>query len=259
MLYTVLFFFLFSEGHAVTNMSLTNLVEKDRHYYRVKKPEHLKGNYVVAAQTDEKIIAITFDDGPIKATHKLTRVLKELECPATFFLIAKNVRYKHQRHYSSPLFEVGIHGFAHDNYGRWAFQHVDKEIKKAKAAMSKYNLKTKYFRPPYGAVSGNLSKSLKDNCLTGIMWSLDAEDWTPGQYGAGEAMVDDLSSRLEPGSIVLFHDTVNCNLLKKFITNAREQGYKIVSLSELLKRDRIIVRKVKKEIKPVWEGRSWTL
>ena len=57
----------------------------------LKKNQMTLKPFFFRANTSLKIVALTFDDGPNRATSKIMKVLKRYNTPATFFLISKNL------------------------------------------------------------------------------------------------------------------------------------------------------------------------
>ncbi len=91
----------------------------------------------------------------------------------------------------------------------------------------------KLFAPPYGefnqeivAVAGNLGYRT-------IMWTIDTIDW---QRPAPEIIIRRVVDKIKAGAIILMHPTVpTVQALERIIQNVQGQGYKLVTVSELLK------------------------
>ncbi len=246
----LLFFSLISSLNCSTAIVLKSAIEKEKSHHILINKDEIIGKLIVAAKTEEKVVALTFDDGPNFNTTKLIKLLKEEECPATFFLIGGSLKNKKRILflYKDPLFEIGMHGFYHDDYSKYSFKKLESEMENMIKVFSQYDLKSRYFRPPYGAVNYNLSQNLKKNSLIGVMWSIDSEDWKY-KTSSKDNFVSNIIDSLEPGSIILLHEKMEISFIKSLVDNIRALDYKIVPLSEIINEDKIYCREIVKEVK----------
>ncbi len=188
--------------------------------------------FAFRADTDEKIVALTFDDGPTAHARQITATLEGHACPATFFLIAGRLDEANLAAYDHELFEVGIHGYEHRKFTIYDRETSHDQIHRARQAMQGLGLFPRYFRPPYGVINGDLKDALQTEGLSGILWSLDSLDWNSL---AGEDLVKQVTSGLCPGTIVLLHECpATAKALPGIIEGIRAQGFHIVPLESLL-------------------------
>jgi len=193
----------------------------------------LKHGFFFKAATDRKMVALTFDDGPLKRTPALLRFLKRHDVPATFFLLAPQINRHNAPLYDDPLFTVGLHSYHHINYRKASRKKIRRELDRALQHMHRYGMEPYYFRPPYGMVSHALLDALGQHHLQGILWSLDTEDWN-GRRGA--RLYRRVLRSLSPGSVLLMHDqSVSLRDLGKLIDGIYAKGYRIVPLRELVR------------------------
>lgn len=148
-----------------------------RHYLR-HLPREVSQTLFFRADTQRKIVAITFDDGPLANTSKLIRFLKARQTPATFFLPAGQLDARKARLYDDPLFETGIHGYRHDDFRRLSPTRTRRELERAIRRFERYHLRHDLFRPPYGMMSRSLARILQERRIRGVIWSLDSRDWS---------------------------------------------------------------------------------
>jgi peptidoglycan/xylan/chitin deacetylase (PgdA/CDA1 family) len=196
--------------------------------YKIKKGK--REEYV---QTEEKIVAITFDDGPSVNSEKILSALMKHDCPAAFFIIGANIGMDNIGQYRDPLFETGVHGFTHDNFSTYDKEKCFAEVGRACNAFEVFGIRPVYFRPPYGAITDDLKNALIKNNLTGILWSLDSLDWAKL---SGGKLLERVLSNIQNGDIVLFHETQwTAEELENIITGIRDKGFTIVPLDYLLK------------------------
>ncbi|MBS1627789.1 MAG: polysaccharide deacetylase family protein [Bacteroidetes bacterium] len=153
-------------------------------------------------KTDEKIIYLTFDDGPHEvATPFVLNILKKYNAKATFFCIGKNVQL-HPDIYTTIIEEghsVGNHTFNHLNGWKVSDEIYFNDIKKAADV-----IQSSLFRPPYGRIKKSQTKILKTNYNI-IMWSVLSGDFDIKI--SPEKCLNNVISNIKNGSVVVFHDS----------------------------------------------------
>jgi peptidoglycan/xylan/chitin deacetylase (PgdA/CDA1 family) len=196
-------------------------------------------------ESDERLIALTFDDGPRPEwTNMVLRTLERFETPATFFVVGRRVRKyatvlrgKVERH------EIGNHTWNHLDLARRSQDEAYHDLKQAHSAIVEVTGKTPtLFRPPYGHFGGSAVLAADRFGYELVLWSLQmAESDFPGDpRGHARHIV----SRVLPGTILLAHDInaagrdrrVALDGLPDMITALRGQGYEFVTVSELMRR-----------------------
>ncbi|WP_297454097.1 polysaccharide deacetylase family protein [Persephonella sp.] len=204
-------------------------------YLSKKDPQIVKSFYFKAnTNTNKKIIALTFDDGPSENGYTLVPVLKKYKVPATFFWIANRIPKYEINRYNSELFIIGVHTYSHLNYDKLTEKEILNDVEKALDIFHENNLNPKYFRPAYGIVNQGIVKALRKNHLKGILWSIDSMDWK--YFENQQIIIQNVVNHLSPGSIILMHETrTKPETLEIIIKEITKQGYKIVPLTEILK------------------------
>jgi polysaccharide deacetylase family sporulation protein PdaB len=195
---------------------------------------------IYKASITEKVIALTFDISWGEKTPPLVLdELKKYGLKATFFLSgpwAKNHPDLVQRIIAEGH-EIQSHGHAHVNYSQLSREEAAENIQKAHAILKGYTGKEpRYIRPPNGDFNDQSLQTALDLGYQTATWSLDSRDWmNPGVEAIEKRVLD----RIQPGDIVLLHasDTARqTNLaLPRIIESLRGKGYKMVTLSELLR------------------------
>jgi peptidoglycan-N-acetylglucosamine deacetylase len=177
-------------------------------FYFVKTPWWLKKIYptcVWEMPTKEKIIYLTFDDGPHPvATNFVLEQLKIYNAKATFFCIGKNV-VEYAEVYRQIIDEghqPGNHTYNHCN----GWKTADKEYLDNISAAKKI-IDSKLFRPPYGRITKfQLSLLSTFNFqLTSIMWTVLSGDFDIKL--SKEKCLSNVLQNTGSGSIVVFHDS----------------------------------------------------
>ncbi|HJV44739.1 MAG TPA: polysaccharide deacetylase family protein [Bacillota bacterium] len=205
-----------------------------------KKPEPEKTEEVVwKIDTQDKVVALTFDDGPSpKYTPQLLALLKQYDVHATFFLVGENVE-KHPELVQQEVsagHEIGNHTYTHTNINQLSAEQFHEEVKKTSEAIERVTgNKTHFFRPPEGARNEIMMKETAKDDLVTIMWDEDSQDWKkPGV----NKIISNVLPHLKGGNIILFHDHAgeqNQKSLQKLIPELKQQGYRFVTISELMK------------------------
>ena len=201
--------------------------------------------------TDQKVIYLTFDDGPTpEITNSTLGLLKTYQAKATFFCIGSNIE-KHPEILYDILKDghaVGNHTFDHPK--GWTTKATDylAEVIKTEQAISAarktWSEKTlnntsltapnsKLFRPPYGQITPRQGRRLIDLGYSIIMWDILAFDWK--QSLTPEQCANNVISKAENGSIVVFHDSVKASqrmtyALAKTLEHFSKQGYEFKTL-----------------------------
>ncbi|WP_422658432.1 polysaccharide deacetylase family sporulation protein PdaB [Paenibacillus sp. EC2-1] len=195
---------------------------------------------IYSVSTDKKQIALTFDiSWGEKRTEPILQVLKDKNVPkATFFLSAPWSKSHPDivNQIKDGGFEIGSHGFKHDNYSTLSDEEIRKQISQAHTILTAMTgQEPKLIRMPNGDFDKrvlNIADSLK---YTVIQWDTDSQDWK--NIGV-DKIVDRVVSKAHPGDIVLLHASDSSlqthEALPKIIDELRRQGYEFVTVTDLL-------------------------
>ena len=189
---------------------------------------------------DEKLIALTFDDGPHpKETHEILDILDKYKVKGTFFVVGKHANW-----YSEPLIraakeghEIGNHTFSHPDITNLSKGDIKKEIKECEETLVKLTgKKPSLFRPPYGSYSKDKLGEIAKECgYKIILWTtIDARDW---KNPPSAQISNTIINKVQNGDIILLHDYGTENTveaLNVIIPTLMERGYKFVTVSELI-------------------------
>ncbi|HBE57637.1 MAG TPA: polysaccharide deacetylase family protein [Cyanobacteria bacterium UBA11149] len=239
---------------------------KDKELSDEKKPNHPKSDGKVAAQTvkprsfsvpaqfqgkileevqvkpGNKVVALTFDDGPWpETTVQILNILKKNNVKATFFVVGRNVSNYPQLMGQIVVdgHEVGNHTWSHQYHHHSPVSAASEIDKTSDVIYKTTGVKTSIFRPPGGFLNNGLVASAKQKKNAVIMWSADSSDWR-GKNLTVQRLADNVLNATQPGGIVLMHDgggdrSHTVQALPQLIAKLRGQGYKFVTVSELLK------------------------
>ncbi len=188
----------------------------------------------VQAQEDEKLVALTFDDGPSgRFTRKLLDGLQKWDAKATFLLCgyrmeldpALTERICQEGH------EIGLHGFTHKSMEHMGFAEVSREIQKTMELLPA-GCQVQFLRPPGGITGKETGAAAKAWGLSLLHWSVDPRDWATHDAAAVERQV---ILQVKDGDIVLLHDMTDSSVRAALaiVEQLHRQGFRFVTVSEL--------------------------
>ena len=201
----------------------------------------------------EKVIALTFDDGPWPTTSELLDVLKENDAVATFFTIGEQISDKTDyvetiQRMAAEGHQIGTHSYDHAATGGgngvdMTRQSPEKQIEEVQMGQQAIADATgaeasKVFRSPGGNFHDEIIWNLQPYITSEIGWNVDTEDWrTPGADAIAERILS-----AKPGDVVLMHDgggprSQTIEALKIALPQLRAEGYKFVTIDQLLAYD----------------------
>ncbi|MEH2363991.1 polysaccharide deacetylase family protein [Nostoc sp.] len=197
--------------------------------------------YQVHPRNDEKVIALGIDDGPWpKTTLEMLDILKQNDVKVTFFWVGQALKANPDlaKREVAQGHAIGNHTW-HHWYRRMDEATAKSEIDRTTDLIYKTTgVKTALFRPPGGFLNNGLAAYAKSQKDAVIMWSVTSADTDP--HAKPQAFVNNVLKGAKPGSIVLMHDgggdrqrTVQA--LPQIINGLKEQGYRFVTIPELLK------------------------
>lgn len=188
--------------------------------------------------SDEKTVALTFDDGPDKEnTPKILDLLEKEQIKATFFCIGEKIvqnpgialRICNDGHL------MGNHSYTHSNFFPLkTVSDIRSEILKTREIIEEISQQTNlYFRPPFGVTNPLIKKALKGLNFKVIGWSIRSFDLSDRN---AETIAGRVIRKLRGGDIILLHDTSGKVLpvLTILLDFFRKNGWKVVSLDELI-------------------------
>lgn len=188
-------------------------------------------------KTEEKIVAITFDDGPSPMTPKVLEVLERHGVKACFFLIGSKIVSDKEtvRMITDAGHVVGNHSWSHTgSFPLKSLADVQKEIDDtAHAILECTGRKPMLFRPPFGVTNPRIGKAVRMAGLTTIGWNVRSMDTLEGR--TREEVMKKISGALYPGSVILLHDRCNDSdlLLEMLLTYLEDNDYKVVTIEEM--------------------------
>ena len=152
-------------------------------------------------------VALTFDDGPDpESTPRVLDRLDDLGLRATFFVLGSRVRETPEIVAEALLggHEIGVHGNTHDHHFAHQPGWPTHDLDDALEALAACGVEPRWYRPPYGQVSAGTLRAARRRGLELVHWSAWGREW---EEPDGRAVAERVSRSLEPGAIVLLHDS----------------------------------------------------
>lgn len=197
-------------------------------------------NTISSVITNEKIVAITFDDGPMQErTEKVLGVLNKFNAKATFFCIGNRITGNEilLKKIDEAGHLIGNHSYSHSNlFDLKNTKQMLKDLQSGNEEIKKVIGKAPlFFRPPFGVTTPSLAKACRKLNFDVIGWNIRSLDTTIKNK---QKVVERVIKRIKPGSIMLFHDTVDDVelVLEDVLIYLKNNKYKVVELDQLIQK-----------------------
>jgi peptidoglycan/xylan/chitin deacetylase (PgdA/CDA1 family) len=201
-----------------------------------------------------KKIALTFDDGPKpEYSRQILDILDKYDVKATFFVVGREAKS-----YPDVILrmhkaghDIASHTYSHYRLDTLTEKQLDLELSATNQILKEITGQdVLFFRPPGGRFNQLILDELKKYNLHAIMWNINAGDYQPGTVASDDdtqtAIVSNnrssknifntVTRQAKNGSIILFHNGApqTIKILPDVIASLRKQGYKLVTITELL-------------------------
>lgn len=191
-----------------------------------------KGSFWRLNKEEEKIVYLTFDDGPIpEMTPWVLDLLDKYNIKATFFCVGDNVRkypevfqmVKDRGH------NVGNHTFHHLQGWKVATSTYLKDVNQANEL-----IQSRLFRPPHGHMRLPQFYFLRKYYKV-IMWDVVTRDYS--RLKTADEVFENVKKYTRPGSVIVFHDSIKAGdrmkeSLPRSIEWLIENGYRFELIQE---------------------------
>ncbi|MDB5237416.1 MAG: polysaccharide deacetylase [Parcubacteria group bacterium] len=200
------------------------------------------------AHARQKIVALTFDDGPYgTSTEQVLQILQQEKVHATFFLIGRNVAEfpDEARRIVASGNVIGNHTYTHTDLSTITNGQALGDIARAQVQIaSTTGTRPLLFRPPYGILPNDTRDILKAQGYRIIMWNDDPEDWNYAS-STKDAIVSRVLAQEKKNEklVVILHDGRDTHInyprqnmiqaLPVVIENLKQQGYVFVTADKL--------------------------
>ena len=203
----------------------------------------LFGGLTYRVDTEQKVVALTFDDGPSDKAPSIEQALAGLHVPATFFLIGDEME-KHPgvaEQLVAQGNQLANHSYTHTRMVFVGEQFVATEIERTDALIRRAGyVGDIVFRPPYSKKLYQLPHYLSEHDRKTITWDVEPDsDSSDPASDDPNAIVGTTLDQVRPGSIILLHPwnadhDADLAALPRIVEGLRAKGYRFVTVNELL-------------------------
>jgi peptidoglycan-N-acetylglucosamine deacetylase len=193
---------------------------------------------VNAANTSERVVALTFDDGPSgEETVRILDILKDNRVEAAFFCIGKNMAGRESlvRRMLEEGHVIGNHSYSHHHYfDFFSARKMGIDMQRmSQSCLDITGLSPRFFRPPYGVTNPNLKKAVFKGGFISIGWSIRSYDTVIRNE---DRLLDRILSSLKPGAILLLHDgpEITPLILTRLLKGIADKGYRTIRLDKMI-------------------------
>ncbi|HEV2262020.1 MAG TPA: polysaccharide deacetylase family protein [Candidatus Rubrimentiphilum sp.] len=213
------------------------------------------GRTVTQGPLNERLVALTYDDGPNPPyTNRILDVLEREHVHATFFLVGRAAQAYPDvvRREVRDGDAIGNHSWDHKHLIVFTRGSVMQSLRKTDAAIYRAaGIHTRLFRPPFGARDWLVMQAAQRLGYTVVMWSVPlARDW---EYPPAQTIADRELRRTRDGSILVLHDgnrgllcsadrlkphlcdrTGDIAATKLIVETLKQHGYRFVTVPQLM-------------------------
>lgn len=208
------------------------------------------------APTEEKVVALGFDDGPSRFTPNLLEVLARQHVEATFFVLGDRIT-RHPdvlRRIAREGHQVALHGLTHHSLHDIPDATIRSELAALKTKIGKIlgpsaTPSTWFVRPPFLDISDRILRVTREAGCTPVLCTILPGDETlspPGWMEKPARTADRIVRDIEPGGILCLHDGESLGLndgvydmpgaaatAEMVIIALKKKGYRFVTVEEL--------------------------
>ena len=193
-------------------------------------------DYYIEVENTEKMIALTFDDGPSDYTMDLLDGLKEHNIKVSFFLLGRKIAGNEAivKRMQMDGHLIGNHTYTHCTLFNTSVSGYKAELMKTDEEIFRVTGEhAEFFRPPHGYYTGNRLNKIDKMA---VLWSNDPADW---KHEDANYVYSYLMKHAADGKIILMHDTRKTTVegVLRAVKDLKEQGYNFVRADELLCRN----------------------
>jgi peptidoglycan/xylan/chitin deacetylase (PgdA/CDA1 family) len=200
------------------------------------------GGIVSRVETGEKVVALTFDDGPSGRTDEVLSILDEEGIKATFFLVGQSMEEfpGETKRIAQAGHQIGNHTYSHGRMVLRSLSYIGNEMEKTDALIRGAGYQGDIvFRPPGCKKFILLPYYLHQHDVKTITWDIEPNSY-PDVNASSENIVKYVLDNIKPGSIILLHvmydeKGASIKALKGIAEGLKAEGYTFVTVNELLR------------------------
>lgn len=196
----------------------------------------------VSPDDNSRYVALTFDEGPSGYTQQILDILDEKGVSATFFLQGDAVEEHPElaAAIADAGHELGSNAYSNTNLTGLTGEELRSQITRGFDAIEQATgQRPGLLRAPFGSFTTQNWADSMDLMSAVVYWSVDSGDW---ELPGSDAIVENVMGSVRSGNIVLLTDGDATGeqlvaALPDLIDRLEEEGYQIVTVSELVKTD----------------------
>lgn len=183
----------------------------------------------------EKVIALTFDDGPNPATTpSILSALRRYRAKATFYVVGGMVHNREWilRRAAAEGHQIGNHTFSHHarppmSRAITEIAHTDARIKGAVGYLPTT------FRPPFGILNSATTAVERSKGSPIVLWTGDSLDW---KYKNADMVYRRVMANAHPGGVILMHDIHPSTMqaVPRILASLSLRGYRCITIPEMM-------------------------
>jgi peptidoglycan-N-acetylglucosamine deacetylase len=181
-------------------------------------------------KSQEKVLYLSFDDGPTARTRELLNLLQKHQAKATFFCVGQNVLNNQVlfNEIRAAGHQVGNHSFSHCKGWKVSTRQYLEDVDKAQVL-----IQSELFRPPYGKMTLGQYRALRKKYRV-VMWSHISYDFDPKM--AVDTFIQKLQKDFKGGEIVVLHDNLkyfdrSIDMLRQILTWTSANGIRCLAIN----------------------------
>jgi len=190
-------------------------------------------------ETNQKVVALTFDDGPTNNVDQILPLLDQYHAKATFFLIGNEIKnnLEDAQKIVDAGHQVGNHTYSHKRMIFKTPSFYREEIEKTDQLIRDAGFKGEIdMRPPNGKKLVGLPYYLKKHDRDTITWNLEPDSF----YTTASDKVKYVKDQIKPGSIILLHPMYDktgeeLKTIEGILKSLSDDGYTFVTVNDLQK------------------------
>jgi peptidoglycan/xylan/chitin deacetylase (PgdA/CDA1 family) len=184
--------------------------------------------------TNEKVVVLTFDDGPSSYTPQVLNILDREGIKATFFVCGSSAagneailqRMRDGGHH------IANHTWSHTHLSKVSRETMVRELTRTTEVIGY----SPFMRPPGGFFNDEVTQVAADLGMIVTMWDVDTRDW---ETRTVDSIMANVRAQTRPGAVILLHDgggdrSATVAALPQMINWLRSQGYGFTTLKELV-------------------------
>jgi len=199
------------------------------------------GELVPRVETEKKVVALTFDDGPTDKVDEVIAALDEAGVKATFYVMGQEIEQRPDaaKKLVAAGHELGNHTFSHKRMVFKSPAFIREEIERTDELIRAAGYQGEItFRPPNGKKLIGLPWYLSQEGRTTVMWDVEPDSY-PEVAATSEGIVKHAAEQVRPGSVILLHPwyasrETSRAAIKGLVETLQSQGYEFKTMSELL-------------------------